>query len=90
LERADELLESSEEYDPNTERVFEDLLRSILLLRRRNLRKNNEQMRFLQEDAQIAGDLKASEYQQVMLQNIINLQRLDKALAPGRSLPTAH
>jgi DNA primase len=89
LERADELLESSEEYDPNTERVFEDLLRSILLLRRRNLRKNNEQMRFLQEDAQLAGDLKASEYQQVMLQNIVNLQRLDKALAPGRSLPTA-
>lgn len=89
LDRADELLVTSKEFDPNTERVFEDLLRSILLLRRRNLRKNNEQMRFLQEDAQEAGDLKASEYQQVMLQNIVTLQRLDKALAPGRSLPTA-
>jgi DNA primase len=93
VDRADELLVTSEEFDPNTERVFEDLLRSILLLRRRTLRKNNEQMRFLQEDAQQAGDLKASEYQQVMLQNIVTLQRLDKALAPGRSLqghlPTA-
>jgi len=93
LERADELLVTSEEFDPNAERVFEDLLRSVLLLRRRTLHKNNEQMRFLQEDAQEAGDLKASEYQQVMLQNIVTLQRLDKALAPGRSLqsnlPTA-
>jgi len=93
LERADELLVTSKELDLNTERVFEDLLRSILLLRKRTLRKNNEQMRFLQEDAQEAGDLKASEYQQVMLQNILTLHRLDKALAPGRSLqsnlPTA-
>lgn len=93
LERADELLVTSGEFDPNAERVFDDLLRSILLLRRRTLHKNNEQMRFLQEDAQEAGDLKASEYQQVMLQNILTLQRLDKALAPGRSLsgnlPTA-
>ena len=89
LERADELLVTSEEFDPNAERVFDDLLRSILLLRRRTLRKHNEQMRFLQEDAQVAGDLKASEYQQVMMQNIVTLQRLDKALAPGRSLPTA-
>jgi DNA primase len=93
LERADELLVTSEEFDPNEERVFDDLLRSILLLRRRTLRKNNEQMRFLQESAQEEGDIKASEYQQVMLQNITTLQRLDKALAPGRSLsgnlPTA-
>ncbi|MCL5429680.1 MAG: DNA primase [Chloroflexi bacterium] len=89
LDRADELLVTSGELDPNAERVFDDLLRSILLLRRRTLRKNNEQMRFLQEDAQEAGDLKASEYQQVMLQNIVTLQRLDRALAPGRNLPTA-
>lgn len=93
LERADELLVTSEEFDPNAERVFDDLLRSILLLRRRTLHKNNEQMRFLQENAQEAGDIKATEFQQVMVQNILTLQRLDKALAPGRSLsnhlPTA-
>jgi len=93
LERADELLVTSSEFDPNAERVFDDLLRSILLLRRRTLHKNNEQMRFLQENAQEAGDIKATEFQQVMVQNILTLQRLDKALAPGRSpsnyLPTA-
>lgn len=80
LERADELLISSKTLDPNTERVFEDLLRTFLLLRRRNLHKTNEQMRFLQEEAQQEGDLKASDYQQVMVQNTQTLQRLDKAL----------
>jgi len=89
LDRADELLVNSKELDPNTERVFEDLLRGILQLRRRTLRKTNEQMRFLQETAQEEGDLKASEFAQVMIQNTLTLQRLDKALAFGRNLPTA-
>ncbi|MEX2143135.1 MAG: DNA primase [Anaerolineales bacterium] len=89
LDRADELLVNSKELDPNTDRVFEDLLRGILQLRRRTLRRTNEQMRFLQETAQDEGDLKASEYAQVMVQNTLTLQRLDKALAFGRNLPTA-
>ncbi|MEX1247500.1 MAG: DNA primase [Anaerolineales bacterium] len=89
LERADELLVTSKELDPNAERVFEDLLRSILTLRRRTLRKTNEQMRFLQEVAQEGGDLKASEYAQVMVQNTLTLQRLDKALSFDRNLSTA-
>ena len=82
LDQADQLLSNSEELDPNTERVFEDLLRTFLILRRRMLRKTNEQMRFLQENAQQEGDLKAREFQQVMVQNTQTLQRLDKALGP--------
>lgn len=89
LDRADELLVRSEKLDPNEERVFDDLLRTLLLLRRRNLHKNNEQMRFLQEEAQQEGDQRASEYQQVMVQNTLTLQRLDKALSPNRNLPRA-
>ncbi|MCW5875910.1 MAG: DNA primase [Anaerolineales bacterium] len=89
LDRADELLVGSQEVDPNAERVFEDLLRSILVLRRRNLNANNEQMRYLQAAAQEEGDLKASEYAQVMVQNTLTLQRLDKALASDRRLPSA-
>ncbi len=91
LDRADELLVSSEKLDPNAERVFEDLLRTFLLLRRRNLHRSNEQMRFLQEEAQQEGDLKASEYMQVMVQNTQILRRLDKALSqdPARNLPRA-
>jgi DNA primase len=91
LDRADELLVSSQKLDPNAERVFEDLLRTFLLLRRRNLHRSNEQMRFLQEEAQQEGDLKASEYMQVMVQNTQILRRLDKALSqdPARNLPRA-
>jgi DNA primase len=79
LDRADELLQTSQQLDPSGERVFEDLLRTIIMLRRRKLHKGNEQMRFLQQAAQEEGDLKASEYQQVMVQNTLSLQRLDKA-----------
>jgi hypothetical protein len=79
LDRADELLQTSQQLDPSCERVFEDLLRTIIMLRRRKLHRGNEQMRFLQQTAQDEGDLKASEYQQVMVQNTLNLQRLDKA-----------
>jgi DNA primase len=89
LDRADELLVRSEKLDPSEDRVFEDLLRTLLILRRRNLHKSNEQMRFLQEEAQQEGDLRASEYQQVMVQNTLTLQRLDKALSPSRNLPRA-
>jgi DNA primase len=89
LDRADELLSNSQELDPNAERVFEDLLRTFLILRHRNLHKTIEQMRYLQEAAQQEGDLKASEYQQVVLQSTQTLQRLDKALGPNRNLPTA-
>jgi DNA primase len=81
IDRAYELLVHSQELDPNQERVFEDLMRTILMLRRRKLQQSNEQMRFLQENAQEEGDLKASEYQPVVLQNMQSLQRLDKALA---------
>jgi hypothetical protein len=88
LDQADELLANSKALDPSEERVFEDLLRTFLILRRRNLHKTNEQMRFLQENAQEEGDLKASEYQQVMVQNTLVMQKLDKALG-GRALPTA-
>jgi DNA primase len=81
IDRAYELLLHSQELDPNQERVFEDLMRTILALRKRKLQQSNEQMRFLQETAQEEGDLRASEYQPVMLQNTQSLQHLDKALA---------
>lgn len=91
LDRAEEILLRTEKLDPEDDKVFEDLLRTFLLLRRRLLRKSNEQMRYLQQTAQQEGDLKASEYQQVMIQNTLTLQRLDKALAtsPKRSVPRA-
>jgi DNA primase len=89
IDRADELLKTSKELDPNEERVFEDLLRSILILRHRRLLQENEQIRYLQQEAQENGDLRASEYTHVSIQNTLTMQRLDKALGFRRNLPTA-
>lgn len=88
LDQADELLANSKEVDPSEERVFDDLFRTFLILRHRNLNRTIEQMRFLQETAQQEGDLRATEYQQVMVQNTQTLQKLDKALG-RRALLTA-
>ncbi len=83
LDRMEEILKQSATLDPADDKVFEDLLRTFLLLRRRTLRKSNEQMRYLQQQAQQEGDLKASEYQPLMIQNTQTLLRLDQALANG-------
>lgn len=83
FDRVEQLIKQSEKLDPQDDKVFEDLLRTFLLLRRRVLHKSNEQMRFLQQEAQQEGDPKASEYQQLMVQNTLTLRRLDQALANG-------
>jgi len=80
VDRAYELLNDNQSLDPRGERVFEDLLRTILQIRRRRTTRSSEQIRFLQEGAQEDGDAKAGEYTQVMVKNTKTLQLLDKAL----------
>lgn len=80
IELADSMLMSSQELDTNQERVFEDLLRAILALRRKNLHQSNDQLRYLQQEAQEQGDLKASQYQQALMTNITILGQLDQAI----------
>ena len=80
VDRAFELLNENQSLDPEGERVFEDLLRTILQIRRRRTKRSSEQIRYLQEGAQEDGDRKAGEYTEVMVQNTRALQRLDKAL----------
>jgi hypothetical protein len=79
MEIADDLLSRTEDLDPNEERVLGDLVRTFLDLRHRNVRQNIEHLRFLMEDAQLQGDLRATQYQQTMVQHTIILQRLDQA-----------
>jgi DNA primase len=79
MEIADDLLSRTEKLDPNEERVLADLLRTFLDLRHRNVRQSIEHLRFLMEDAQMQGDLRATQYQQTMVQHTIILQRLDQA-----------
>src|SRR3990172_3498880 len=88
METADELLARTEKLDPNEDRVLADVLRALLTLRERSVRQNIEHLRFLMEDAQQSGDLKATQYQQTVVQHTHLLQRLNQARAryAGREL----
>ncbi len=79
MDKADELLVRTEKTDPVEDRVLEDIMRSLLDLRRRTLRQYNEHLRYLMEEAQEQGDRKASEFLQVVTNNTKILIRLDQA-----------
>lgn len=80
---AQELGQQVEPLDPLEDRILEELQRSIIKLRRMGLNESLTQLRFLQEDAQQQGDLKATAYQQMVLQYTQLLRSLDQA---GRRL----
>jgi len=80
MEVADGLLAKTQKLDPNDDKVLEDLLRALLELRHRNLSQNIDYLRYLMEDAQQQGDLKATQYQQIMVQHIRTRRSLDQAI----------
>jgi hypothetical protein len=61
------------------EKLLEELLRGVIKLRRVAAGENLNQLRFLQEEAHQSGDLRASSYQQLVLQNTKLLRDLDQA-----------
>jgi DNA primase len=74
-----ELLARTQKLDPVDERLLEELLRGVIKLRRVALGENLNQLRFLQEEAQQAGDLRAASYQDLVLQHTRLLRDLDQA-----------
>jgi DNA primase len=74
-----ELLAQTERLDPVDEKVLEELLRGAIKLRRVMAGENLNQLRFLQEDAQQTGDLRATSYQDLVLQHTRLLRDLDQA-----------
>jgi DNA primase len=78
-----ELINRTEELDPIEERLLEELQRSIIKLRRVGLNESLNQLRYMLEEAQQQGDLKATSYQQQVLQHTRLLRDLDHA---GRKL----
>lgn len=76
---ARELSRQVEPLDPVEERILEELQRSIMKIRRLTLNESLIQLRFMQEDAQQQGDLKATVYQQMVLQHTRLLRDLDQA-----------
>jgi DNA primase len=87
MELADGLLERTTRLDPNEERVREDILRGLLDLRQRRLRQDIDYLRFLIEESQDQGDMKAVQYMQALQQHTLMKQRLDRAVGKytGRS-----
>lgn len=82
-ELAGELLKQTEKLDPLEERLLEELQRSIIKLRRMGLNESLNQLRFMLEEAQQQGDLRATSYQDQVLQHTRLLLDLDHA---GRKL----
>ncbi len=80
MELADGLLERTASLDPNEDRVMEDLIRNLLILRKRHIGQSLDYIRFLFEEAQAGGDMKATQYSQTMQQHIQVTRRLDQAL----------
>ena len=62
-----------------SDRLIEELLRLVIKLRRGTMNENLNQLRFLQEEAQQGGDLRAASYADRVLQHTRVLRDLDQA-----------
>jgi DNA primase len=74
-----ELLAQTEKLDSLDEKLLEEILRGAIKLRRVTAGENLNQLRFLQEDAQQIGDLRAASYQDLVLKHTRLLRDLDQA-----------
>jgi DNA primase len=77
--RSRELVKEAEKLDRIEEKLLEELLRGVIKLRRVAAGENISQLRFLQEEAHQGGDLRASSYQDLVLQHTRLLRDLDQA-----------
>lgn len=80
MELVDQLLMKTEKLDPNEDKVLEDLVRTLLVLRQRRLFQEIEHIRYLMEEAQLVEDSNVADYQKTMVQYIAARSRLDQAL----------
>jgi DNA primase len=81
METADWLLLRTQRLTDPDDRILEDLLRALLMLRIKRVHQEIDHVRFLMEEAQTGGDAVASEYQQTMVQYTLTLSRLHQALS---------
>ncbi len=75
----DELAAKVGELDPLDDRLLEDLFRGVAKIRRMALTESINQLRFLQEEAQQSGDLRAASYREMVQQYSAHLRSLDQA-----------
>jgi len=80
MDLADGLLARTEKLDPNEERVLEDLMRGLLDLRRRRNYQKMDYKRFLFEESQAQGDIRATQHKQDMVKLAEEKRRIDYAM----------
>jgi DNA primase len=78
-ELAERLQSPLEKGEPTTDKLMEDLLRTVVRLRQLRITDTLNQLRFLQEEIQQQGDLSLGPYQESFAQYIQVRDRLDKA-----------
>jgi DNA primase len=88
LEYADGMLARTEKVNPQDDDVLEDLMRAVLTLRRRNEQQSIDYLRYLMQESQEAGDIKATHYRETMVQHTHRLKELDQALGQFTSRST--
>jgi DNA primase len=69
----------TEKFERMEEKLLEELLRGVIKLRRVAAGENLNQLRYLQEEAQQVGDLRAASYQDLVLKQTRLLHNLDQA-----------
>ncbi len=74
-----ELDSQTEKFERMEEKLLEELLRGVIKLRRVAAGENLNQLRYLQEEAQQVGDLRAASYQSLVLKQTKLLHDLDQA-----------
>lgn len=79
-ELTDHLLKKMEHGEPSEENLVDDLVRTVLRLRRERISESLGQLRYIQEDIQSQEDLRQLSYQEMIGQYIQLLLKLDRAL----------
>ena len=74
-----ELIDQTKGLDPVDGKNLEELIRNVIKLRKLLMNENLNQLRFLQEEAQQGGDLRAASYADLVLQHTRSLRDLDQA-----------
>jgi len=76
---ADELLAGTQKLDPNEAPVFNDVVRALIDLRRRDINQHVDHLHFQIEEAERQGDLELDQLEQTMLRDSQTLAILDRA-----------
>jgi len=80
MDLVDRLLAKTDQLDPNENKVLEDLVRTLLVLRQRRLYQEIEHIQYLMEEAQLVEDQSVADIQKTMMEYIAARSRLDQAL----------